>query len=62
MKHVKGKIFQIRIVIGISGRYYGVYGGEGGGGCSLYDPAATCRCKGEARSALRFQGFSDTDA
>ena len=34
----------------------------GGGrvGCSLYDPAATC--KGEARTAVRFQGFSDTDA
>ena len=32
VKHVKGKIFQRRIVIGISGRYYGVYGGEGGGG------------------------------
>ena len=32
MKYVKGKIFQIRIVIGISGRYYGVYVGEGGGG------------------------------
>ena len=32
MKHVKGKIFQRRIVIGISGRYYGVYVGEGGGG------------------------------
>ena len=32
VKHVKGKIFQRRIVIGISGRYYGVYVGEGVGG------------------------------
>ena len=32
MKHVKGKIFQRSIVIGISGRYYGVYGVKGGGG------------------------------
>ena len=57
VKHVKGKIFEMRIVIGISGRYYGVYGVKGGGGAHfmILLPPAGAKEKQDLR--LDFKDF-----